>query len=43
MSELGRWYNPYKISFTFAQVTWVLRNIMEMGMIMSLLMMINNC
>ena len=30
MSELGSWWSPYRITFTFAQVTWVLRNIMEM-------------
>ena len=30
MSELGHWWSPYRITFTFAQVTWVLRNIMEM-------------
>ncbi len=30
MSELGRWWSPYKISYTYSQCTWLLKNLMEM-------------
>ena len=30
MSELGRWYSPYKITFTYSQVTWLLKNLCEL-------------
>ena len=30
MSALGRWWSPYRITFTFAQITFLLQNIREL-------------
>ena len=30
MSELGCWWSPYRITFTFTQITWLLRYILEL-------------
>ena len=30
MSELGSWWSPYKISYTYSQCTWLLKNLMGM-------------